>query len=117
MFFGRACLFALEGREFGARLLGVVLVRNDAVRKSFEFGVALADVLLEACDVVIGCFELLPERPSVRVSVLTRFGQLGLELNFLRKRQVRTVRRTKGNECVYLNSLALEDIPFCAYLL
>jgi hypothetical protein len=80
VFIGRACLLTLEGREFGARLLGVVLVRNDAVRKPLEFGVALADVLLEACDAIIGCFELLPERPSVRVSVLTRFGQLGLEL-------------------------------------
>ena len=87
VFLGRACLFALECCEFGARIFNLVLVGNDAVGQLLKFGVSLTDVLVEACHAIIGCFELLPKRLCVRlegvsevVSVLTRFGQLGLEL-------------------------------------
>jgi hypothetical protein len=77
-------LLAFEGGEFGACFFGVVFVCNHAVREPLELGVALADVLVEACNVVVGCFELLSEQLGVRlvffdgvsevVSVLTRFG-------------------------------------------
>ena len=41
----------------------VVLVCNDAVCKPLEFGIALAEVLVDVCVTVVGCFELLPCLP------------------------------------------------------
>lgn len=78
VFFGRMCLLTLEFREFGARILYLVLVCYDSVGKLLKFGVSLADVLVEAYHVIVGCLQLLPKRVGVRlegaseiVSVLT----------------------------------------------
>ena len=68
------CLLAFEGGKFGARLFGVVFVCDDSVSKPLQLRVTLANVLVEARDVVVGCFELLSKRLGARVSVLTRFG-------------------------------------------
>jgi len=93
VFLGRACLLALDRCEFGARVFRIVLVRDDAVRKFFEFGIALADVLVEACDAVVGNFELLSKRLGVRlvflegvVSLLTRRNRARREDGLCRRR-------------------------------
>ena len=73
--------------------------------------------MVEARHVVVGCFELLSKRLGARVSVLTRFGQLGLELyNYNYNQQQARRRRTKGI-LIYLSLLAFEDILFGAGLL
>jgi len=49
-------VLTLERREFCARILCFVLTVDDAMGEFLELRIALPDVLLKACDPVVGSF-------------------------------------------------------------
>jgi len=54
VFISRAGVLVLERGEFGARIFCLVLTGNYTMGEPLEFGVALLNVLLKACDTVVG---------------------------------------------------------------
>jgi len=62
VFIRRTRVLALERREFFASIFCLVLTVDDAMGEPLEFGIALLDVLLETCDIIVGGFKLLLNR-------------------------------------------------------
>ena len=62
VFIRRTRVLALECCEFFTRVFCLVLAVDDAMGEPLEFGIALPDVLLETCDIVVSGFKLLLNR-------------------------------------------------------
>ena len=73
IFIRRTRVLALERRKFFTRIFCFILSIDDTMSEPLEFGIALPDILLKACDIVVGGFKLLLNRGET-VSMMTKFG-------------------------------------------